>query len=886
MQQQERRTRTKKKRSFKRWTWVLAFMLVLQTSSLSADVASANGTVTYKGQEIITAGAILKKYDWVSTRNNKPAHVNVNVIEIALNNPMVKLDVMTGKGGKFTTKNTVKKMASESGAVAGVNGDFFNTKATLAPMGPQISNGEIMATPNDLPGFYSFGLTKDNKPIIDMFTFTGSVTAANGTSYPLGGVNKTYYWFEPSGQHSMIDSIFLYTSSWASSDRANDGVTVPTEVLVQDGIIQDIKVNGIFEMAPPEDGYILRAAGAGAQFVQDNLKIGDPIDSAYNVVPRDPTRTYDGEDFQMMIGGHTILVDNGKPAELSRKDADYTRARARTAIGYSQDEKYVYLINVEDNTNSTGMSFAEMQDVMTQIGIWKGMNLDGGGSSQMVARPLGDTNVELVAAPESNYQREIVNGLGVYTIAPKGEALGLTISGPKALFVNESAAYYAGGYDTYYNPIPRLEDSAVWSNTNGMGTMEDNVFTLTQRGKATLSVSSGQATATKEVDVVGRKDIASLKIQSSSGVLMENEDIKLAVMAKLKDGTERVVPAESFEWEIKGFEGDIQGDTLHVKNIQGATAGQIIARYDEFSTILNLPLGSEKLWANFDDINPTVAFSATEGVTGEIQRMPGIFGLAPDNYAVQMDYQFTSPTGTLAAYADFGQDGMLLEGEPQSMSVNVWGDNSKNWLRAEVIDAAGTTHRVDLAKEIDWDGWKTVTGNFSSLNMSYPVQLKRIYIADIEQGRADRAREGTVAFDDISFHYKTNVSKPKRNVVNLTIDKPEIIINGQSSTIDQAPVLISGNTLVPVRFVVEALDGEVVPWKEGDEERKVTFYKDGQMAELWLDQLELNVNGKVVTAEVPPQLINERTMIPLRILSENFGWKVSWDQETQTVTLE
>ncbi|MFD0870466.1 stalk domain-containing protein [Paenibacillus residui] len=885
MQQQEKRKK-RKKRYVKALTWVLAFMLVLQTWSFSAETASASGTVTYKGQEIITAGAILKKYDWVSTRNNKPAHVNVNVIEVALENPMVKLDVMTGKGGKFTTKNTVKKMAQETGAVAGVNGDFYNTKANLAPMGPQMSGGEIMATPNELPGFYSFGLTKDNKPVIDMFTFTGSVTAANGNSYYLGGVNKTYYWFEPSGQHSMIDSIFLYTSSWGSSDRANDGVTVPTEVLVQNGIIQDIKVNGIFEMAPPEDGYILRAAGAGAQFVQDNLKIGDPIHSAYNIVPRDPSRPYDAEDFQMMIGGHTILVDNGQPAALSRKDADYTKARARTAIGYSQDEKYVYLINVEDNANSDGMSFAEMQDVMTQIGIWKGMNLDGGGSSQMVARPLGETGVELVAAPESNYQREIVNGIGVYTLAPKGEALGLNISGPKKLFVNESAAYYARGYDTYYNPITNLDDNAVWSSTDGMGTFENNVFTLTQAGKATISVSSGQATSSKEVDVVRREDIESLTIQPSSGVLMNNEEIQLSVKAKLKDGTERTVPAESFQWQIKGFQGEIKGDTLHITDIQGTSAGQLIASYDGFSTILNLPLGSEKLWADFEQSNPAVSFSSTEGVTGEISRVPGMFGLAMDNYAVQMDYELIAETGTLAAYADFGQEGVLLEGEPQSMSVNVWGDNSGNWLRAELIDAAGKTHRVDLAKEINWDGWKTVKGNFSNLDMAYPVQLKRIYIADIEQGRADRARKGTVALDDIKLHYKTEVPNPKRNKVSLTIDEPKITVNGESMTIDQAPVLISGNTLVPVRFVVEALGGEVIPWNEGDTERKVTIFKDGQMAELWLDQLDLVVNGKVVTAEVPPQLMNERTMMPLRILTENFGWKVSWDQETHTVTLE
>lgn len=865
---------------------LLAAGLVLQSWSALPGTVEAAGTVTYKGQDIISAGAILKKYDWTSTRKGKSTKVKVNVIEVALQNPHIRLDVMTGQNDKFTTTQTVKGMANETGAIAGVNGDFYNTKASLAPMGPQITNSEIRATPNELPGFYSFGITQDNKPIIDSFTFTGSVSAANGASFYLGGVNKTYYWFEPSGQHSMIDSIFLYTSAWGSSDRANDGVTVPTEVMVQDGIIQDIRVNGIFDMAPPEDGYILRASGKGAEFVQANLNIGEPISSEYNIIPRDPSKSYQAEDFKMMIGGHTILVDNGKATAISRSGAEPNGFRARTAVGFSQDEKFAYLINVEDNSDSSGMSFAELQDVMLQIGVWKGMNLDGGGSSQMVARPLGETSVGLVGVPESNFQRRVVNGLGVYTTAPKGEALGLTISGPNSLFLNEPGAYSARGYDVYYNPITQLEDPAQWSVNNSKGTFADNVFTPTQKGTSTINVSSGKAAASKEVNVVERKDIASLQIQPSSGVLMENEEIHLAVKAMLKDGTERVVPAASFQWEVKGFEGEVTGDTLQVSNVDGTEGGQIIASYDGFSTILDLSLGTEKLWTDFEDSYPQVSFSSTDGVTGEAARVEGLLDLPAGQHAIQMQVHFEGASGTLAAYTQFDTNGVQLEGEPQSMSLNVWGDASNHWLRAEVIDAAGETHRVDLAKTIDWNGWKTVSGDFSSLNMAYPVTLNRLYVADIDQDRETRARESVIGFDDISFHYKSSASTKPRNKVSLTIDKPQITINGETTVIDQAPVLISGNTLVPIRFVTEALGGEVVPWNVGDAERKVTIFRDGQMAEFWLDQLDTAINGQLVTAEVPPQLINERTMVPLRILTENFGWKVSWDQPTLTVTLE
>ncbi len=180
--------------------------------------------------------------------------MNANVVEVDLTNSNVKLDVMTGTNNQFTKKQTVLGMAIETKAVAGVNGDFYNTQAEGVPMGPQISNGQLMATPPYLPGFYTFALDQNNKPIVDLFTFKGNIIAKDGASYPLGGINKTYYWFEPGGEHSHIDGLFMYTNAWGQVDRSNDGVTYPTEVLVQNGIITQIPENGVVNMIAPQDG--------------------------------------------------------------------------------------------------------------------------------------------------------------------------------------------------------------------------------------------------------------------------------------------------------------------------------------------------------------------------------------------------------------------------------------------------------------------------------------------------------------------------------------------------------------------------------------------------------------------------------------------------------
>lgn len=128
----------------------------------------------------------------------------------------------------------------------------------------------------------------------------------------------------------------------------------------------------------------------------------------------------------MMIGGHTILVDNGKATSFSRNVNSIGGSRARTAVGYSKDGRYAYLIATESNDNSKGMTLQQLQDFMTKVGVWKGMNLDGGGSTTMVNRPLAEMNTQLTFNTEyGTTQRSIVNSLGVFSTAPQGSLKGL-----------------------------------------------------------------------------------------------------------------------------------------------------------------------------------------------------------------------------------------------------------------------------------------------------------------------------------------------------------------------------------------------------------------------------------------------------------------------------
>ena len=840
----------------------------------------------------ITAGAALRTYTWKTTHSNKSVTVNARAVVVDLTNPNVKLEVMSGTGDQFTKNQTIAGMAKETGAVAGINGDFFNTKADGAPQGPQISGGTVMSSAPQLTGFYGFALTKNRKPIIDQFSFSGVLNAADGTTFPLGGINKAPYWYGTPSTHAMIDSMFIYTSAWGSTIRAVDRATDLLEVLVVDGVVQQIQ-SGSLKIVPPENGYIIRTEGKARTYVLDHLKVGDAVSYSYQMKGAETGDLSDSSNLEVLIGGGTLLVDQGKPVDkLSLpSSADPNSQRSRTAIGYSKDGKYAYLVTADQVAGvSAGATLKEMGRLLTQIGAWRALNMDGGGSTQMVSRPLGEQNPVVVNGLENAWQRPVVNGFGVYSTAPQGQVAGLIVSGPKFVLVGESVKYTLKGYDQYYNPVG--EDalaSAVWTTSDPKGLVQDGSLTMTSAGKATVTAAIGNVKQKYDVQLIGRDDIDNMTVLASSSVALENSSIKLSVKLKTKSGEERTVPGQLFKWELQGIDGSVDGDILRINSIKDSQYAQIIARYDGYGAMTRLPVGVVKTLLDWDSPEKSVAvtFTSTDGVTGTVSPIPvmdnGQGQPQGQGDAMELAYDMTQgTTDTKAAYLTF-PDGYQPEGEPQQIQMLVRGDQSLNWLRAEMTDADGKLYYVDLAKTINWQGWKQVSADLSGLKMKYPVKLNRLYVASIKEGEDERTPVGSISFDQISFLYKQTLPTLPKNTAWLKVGSKTIKINGKEEAVDAAPVIIDSRTYVPIRFIVDAMGGDV-QWEPN--EKRVTVIRGSQMIEMRAGKKELTLNGKLIVGDAAPVIRDNRTLVPLRLLSEQFGWKVDWNAEKKEVTLQ
>ena len=119
-------------------------------------------------------------------------------------------------------------------------------------------------------------------------------------------------------------------------------------------------------------------------------------------------------------------------------------------------------------------------------------------------------------------------------------------------------------------------------------------------------------------------------------------------------------------------------------------------------------------------------------------------------------------------------------------------------------------------------------------------------------------------------------------ITSMADDGINIIINGQVQQYDQMPVIVNGRTLVPLRGIFEAL-GAVVSWD--DSTKTIIGVKATKSIVLQIDNTFASINNEATTLDVAPSIMNSRTMVPVRFVSEALGADVQWDGNTRTVTI-
>ncbi len=155
------------------------------------------------------------------------------------------------------------------------------------------------------------------------------------------------------------------------------------------------------------------------------------------------------------------------------------------------------------------------------------------------------------------------------------------------------------------------------------------------------------------------------------------------------------------------------------------------------------------------------------------------------------------------------------------------------------------------------------------------------------KGKMDDLRlyNRALSSDEIKALYAA--SGTYQNKIELVLEKTTMTVNNVVKEIDPGrrttPVIVENRTLVPIRAIVESMGG-TVGWNAG--EQRIDIKLKSKNLQLWVNRTTADLDGQQLTLDVPPKIINGRTMVPLRFVGESFGCKVQWDGKTKTVTIQ
>ena len=123
---------------------------------------------------------------------------------------------------------------------------------------------------------------------------------------------------------------------------------------------------------------------------------------------------------------------------------------------------------------------------------------------------------------------------------------------------------------------------------------------------------------------------------------------------------------------------------------------------------------------------------------------------------------------------------------------------------------------------------------------------------------------------------------PSRNAAAADPLPITVLVNAQPLILDVPPLIEEGRTLVPVRAIAESL-GASVGWDAAA--RRVDIALNEDELTLIIDDTAARVNGETRLLDVPARIVDSRTLVPARFISESFHAEVGWDAASRTVTI-
>ncbi len=702
-----------------------------------------------RSSENISRGVVYEKISRFTNRG----WLNMNVLRIDLDDEYTSLDVLTseeGMSGRDALTGLASTNESASRIIGAVNGDFYDTKA-FSTVGPIVRDGDLVTSSKNSPNFATFNIDNDDKAFIDYWSGNTQKLMNMDNEYVLNinYKNKSY----------VNNGVILLDKSWAKLSFGIEKHENIVEIVVINDKVKEIRDN-LEAIEIPEDGYIIAAAGTTKEYILNNFSVNDRV---LVDVSSDP----DFKELTLAMGGGAeILKDGTIPDKFS---LNISGSHPRTAIGISEDKKEVIMVTIDGrNASYPGVTQRELAEILLELGAYNGINLDGGGSTEMIVKSSGEKSLDIVNHPSGGYERRIMNALAVLNKGPESSLNGIKLDTfDSNIFIDTSRELFIKGYDKNYNPIEIDPTEATWSIEGIEGRFVENKFIPNSSGKGTITASYRGKTASIEVRALS--DPIELKISPSKIYAETEKQVPIYVVATNAEGYEARVDSSALIWSIPDNIGKIKDNTFI--STDKVSSDLIKASFYDLDAYIHVSTGLlNTVVEDFESLNGSFIPYPNE-VTGNLELSSKE---KSGDSSAKLNYDFSNANDTKAAYIVFDNDGIPMEERPEKLGMWVYGNQgNSHWLRGKLTDSSGNSFSLTFERYVDWEGWKFVETPVPS-QAAAPLKLERLYLVEIEPGYKD---SGHIYIDDLTAFYKSKVNKeiPKDTIIypdtrNVSVD--------------------------------------------------------------------------------------------------------------------
>lgn len=659
------------------------------------------------------------------TRQTVDGPVEIDVLKIDLDDRYTDLKPVYSE--ELSKREKLTSIADEWSASAAVNGDFFNMADPSFTFGTLMDGDDIISSPNS--NLYNFPtIVKDGNDLDISIIEAQMSLEVDGEELTVAAVNKI---------GALNGEIVVLNSAWGEKSLGSTDTRSLAEIVVYRNRVKSINIG--------EDPVDIPSSGFVIVFNASNTDILDKF-NLRDKVYLDVDFGFDMDDIDWASGGVNYLLREGQEGDYNN---DVLGRHPRTAMGFTEDEETAYLITVDGRSeDSIGMLQSELLEFMLELGCWNGVNLDGGGSSEMVVDYYGKGDYDIVNKPSDGEERLIVSGLGVFDSHPgssRVKSLEICDATDK-LFKGQYLSFDVKAYNKYKVPIA-LSDSRLDIKVSGLDYKKDRYgIRFLDSGMAEVEVSYGSVKSTFEVEVLG--DVKEIYSAVDSISMNENSEYELPDFIGVdENGDTATIHPSEIDWSLSERIANMDDGIIESRSRSGKAVLEGV--FDDGQIYIPLAVGcAERLLEGFENMDNISLVQYPEDSEGRIDNNSKS---REGGKSVKLYYDFTTmkPDDQSIAFLEFGENGLTLQDEPESLSMWVYGDKSSHWLRCRVTDAQGVMHKIDFAEEIDWYGWKEVRAELPE-GISYPVVLNNIYIAEIYKDRAD---EGYIHVDGLMANY-------------------------------------------------------------------------------------------------------------------------------------